>query len=91
MAGRPWENKQTLVEGWRARPDLTSRSGTSADYNEAYVLCHYFAYLRRNPDDPPDHDLTGYNFWLAQLDRTNDYRGITRAFLESDEYKWQAP
>jgi hypothetical protein len=83
------KNKQTLVEGWRAHPDLTSRSETRADYNEAYVLCHYFAYLRRDPGDAPDHDLTGYKFWLAQLDRTRDYRGITRAFLESDEYKSQ--
>jgi hypothetical protein len=63
----------------------------SRDYNAAYVLCHYFGYLKRNPDDSPDHDLTGYNFWRQQLDRTRDYRGITRAFLESDEYKHQEP
>ena len=59
------------------------------DYNAASLLCHYFGYLRRNPDDPPDRDLAGYNFWLRQLDRTKDYRGITRAFLEADEYKRQ--
>jgi hypothetical protein len=63
----------------------------SREYNAAYVLCHYFGYLRRNPDEKPDGDLTGYNFWRQQLDRTGDYRGITRAFLESDEYKRQEP
>lgn len=63
----------------------------SREYNPAYVLCHYFGYLKRNPADKPDHDLTGYNFWREQLNRTRDYRGITRAFLESDEYKRQGP
>jgi hypothetical protein len=63
----------------------------SREYNAAYVLCHYFGYLKRNPNDQPDRDLTGYNFWRDQLDRTRDYRGITRAFLESDEYTRQEP
>lgn len=61
------------------------------EYNAAYVLCHYFGYLKRNPDAAPDHDLIGYNFWRAELDRTRDYRGLTRAFLEADEYKRQQP
>ena len=90
-------NKRALGEEWRQRPGFDERSIESnahgrlnaAEYNAAYVLCHYFGYLRRDPDDPPDHDLTGYNFWLRQLDRTNDYRGVTRAFIEADEYKQQ--
>lgn len=56
------------------------------DYNAAYVLCHYFSYLKRDPDEAPDHDLTGFDFWRQQLDRNRDYRGLTRAFLEADEY-----
>ena len=83
-----------LAAGRETRSSLLVRlSGSSLfyqrDYNRAYLLCHYFAYLRRNPDDPPDHDLSGYNFWLAQLDRNRDYRGVTRAFIEADEYKRQ--
>jgi hypothetical protein len=81
-AGR--ETRASLLVRISAHPHLSAR-----DYNRAYLLCHYFAYLRRNPDDPPDHDLSGYNFWLAQLDRTRDYRGVTRAFIEADEYKRQ--
>jgi hypothetical protein len=28
----------------------------------------YFGYLRRDPDDPPDFNFGGYDFWLAKLD-----------------------
>jgi hypothetical protein len=48
------------------------------DFNDAYVRLHYFGYLRRDPQD---------DFWLKELNRTRDYRSLTRAFLESDEYK----
>jgi hypothetical protein len=57
------------------------------DYSTAYLLAHYFGYLRRNPDDPPDRDLAGFNFWLDNLNRTGDYRSLTRVFIESGEYK----
>jgi hypothetical protein len=56
------------------------------EYNNAYVLMHYFGYLARDPDDPPDHDLKGLNFWRDVLDRSGDYRSISKAFLESIEY-----
>ena len=57
------------------------------DYDAAYVLTHYFGYLRRNPDDPPDNNLDGYNFWLDALRRTGDYRNVGVAFLTSGEYE----
>ena len=56
------------------------------EYNRAYVLVHFFGYLRRNPDDYPDSDLRGLIFWQAKLDLWGDYRGISRAFMESSEY-----
>jgi hypothetical protein len=52
------------------------------DYNAAFVRLHYFGYLRRDPED---------DYWLRNLDRTRDYRSLTRAFLESDEYKTRPP
>lgn len=57
------------------------------DYNAAYVRLHYFGYLRRDvePDD------AGYQFWLKDLNRTGDYRSLTRAFIESEKYKAQTP
>jgi hypothetical protein len=80
------ETRATILRRISADRRLLSR-----EHNAAYVLFHYFGYLKRNPDGAPDRDLTGYNFWRQQLDRTRDYRGITRAFLESDEYKRQEP
>ncbi|HBB87957.1 MAG TPA: hypothetical protein DC047_10110 [Blastocatellia bacterium] len=66
---------------------ITEASGfDNKDYNSAYVLVHYFGYFHRNPDDPPDNDMKGFNFWLNDLERTGDYRSVTRAFIESDEY-----
>jgi hypothetical protein len=81
-AGR--ETRSSLLRRIASDPHLYER-----EYNAAYVLCHYFSYLRRNPDDAPDYDLAGYDFWRGQLDRTRDYRGVTRAFIEADEYKQQ--
>ncbi|HEV2826968.1 MAG TPA: DUF4214 domain-containing protein [Pyrinomonadaceae bacterium] len=58
--------------------------------NKAFVLMQYFGYLRRNPNDPPDSDHTGYDFWLTKL---NDFNGnfvnaeMVKAFLDSIEYR----
>jgi hypothetical protein len=59
----------------------------ASEYEEAYVYAHFFAYLGRNPGDPPDRDLSGFNFWRGVLARNGDYRSLSRAFLESEEYK----
>ena len=59
------------------RPHLSAR-----DYNAAFVRLHYFGYLRRDPED---------DYWLRILNQTRDYRSLTRAFLESDEYKARSP
>ncbi len=50
----------------------------------------YIGYLRRNPNDPPDNNFTGFNFWLAKL---NAFGGnfvnaeMVKAFLTSSEYR----
>lgn len=48
------------------------------------VLLHYFAYLRRNPDDPPDNGMDGFNFWLKEA--SLDAGRLTRGFRASIEY-----
>ena len=56
----------------------------------AFVRMQYFGYLQRNPDDPPDSNLDGYNFWLGKLNEFNgNYEGaeMVRAFIESIEYR----
>lgn len=72
-------------------------------YNDAFVLMQYFGYLRRNPDDAPDNNFSGYDFWLTKLnsfsqvgeDMRNDSQAyerskraeMVRAFIESAEYR----
>jgi hypothetical protein len=50
------------------------------------LALHYFGYLRRNPDDPPDGDLRGFNFWLQTLERNHDTRALSTAFKVTGEY-----
>jgi hypothetical protein len=62
----------------------------NADFNRAFVLMQYFGYLRRNPNDSPDSDYTGYDFWLTKL---NQFGGnylnaeMVKAFITSSEYR----
>lgn len=72
-------------------------------YNPALVLMQYLGYLRRNPDDPPDGDFSGFDFWLSKLDSfsrpgedmRDDAQAFTRvqkaemvrAFISSIEYR----
>src|SRR5207237_1976569 len=41
-------------------------------YNDSFVLMQYFGYLRRNPDDAPDNNFSGYDFWLAKLNSVSN-------------------
>jgi uncharacterized protein (TIGR03118 family) len=60
------------------------------EFSRAFVLMEYFGYLRRNPDDLPDTNLSGFNFWLGKL---NQFDGsfiraeLVKAFLISSEYR----
>ena len=59
-------------------------------FNRAFVLMEYFGYLRRNPDDPPDNNLDGYNFWLNKLNQFNGNfvsADMVKAFIKSTEYR----
>jgi hypothetical protein len=80
-------NNQSLSRGAALRRIAETPGSKDDDYNSAYVLIHYFGYFHRNPDDAPDNDLKGFNFWLAEIRSTRDYRSLTRAFIESGEYR----
>jgi hypothetical protein len=58
---------------------------TKKESSNAFVLAHYFGYLRREPDE------SGYNFWLSTLDaRPADspaHRAMVCAFITSIEYQ----
>src|SRR3989441_24203 len=63
---------------------------TQQEFNRAFVLMEYFGYLRRNPNDAPDSNFDGYNFWLNKL---NSFNGnfvqaeMVKAFITSAEYR----
>lgn len=63
---------------------------SDAEKNRAFVLMQYYGYLRRNPDDLPDSDFAGFDFWLAKMNQFGgDYRAaeMVKAFITSDEYR----
>jgi hypothetical protein len=58
--------------------------------NRAFVLMQYFGYLRRGPDETPDSDFAGYDFWLGKLEQFNgNYieAEMVKAFISSLEYQ----
>jgi hypothetical protein len=58
--------------------------------NRAFVLMQYFGYLRRNPNDSPDSDYTGFDFWLTKLNQFNGNfvnAEMVKAFIVSGEYR----
>ena len=60
------------------------------EFNRAFVLMEYFGYLRRNPDDAPDNNLDGFNFWLNKLNQFNGNfinADMVKAFIVSGEYR----
>ena len=62
----------------------------NAEFNKAFVLMQYFGYLRRNPNDAPDSDFAGFNFWLGKLNQFNGnfvQAEMVKAFLDSIEYR----
>lgn len=46
-----------------------SNSMFQKQYNPAFVLMEYYGYLRRNPDDSPDNNFSGYDFWLNKMNQ----------------------
>jgi hypothetical protein len=59
------------------------------EFSRAFVLIQYMGYLRRNPNEGPDSDYTGYDFWLTKLKAFNgDYikSEMVRSFIVSGEY-----
>jgi hypothetical protein len=84
-----------LDSGLETRGSTLRRIAENAEFsrresNAAFVLMQYFGYLHRNPNEGPDSDLSGFNFWLNKL---NEHRGdfreaeMVKAFLRAGEYR----
>jgi hypothetical protein len=69
----------------------------NAEFNRAFVLMQFIGYMRRNPNDAPDADYTGYDFWLTKLNSFTipgedplvrvQRAQMVKAFIESGEYR----
>lgn len=71
------------------RSIIESAAFDNKEKSPAFVLMQYFGYLRRNPNDAPDNNLDGYNFWLTKLNNHNgDFHAaeMVKAFIVSGEY-----
>jgi hypothetical protein len=93
--------KEKRAHGLQAVVD--SGAVYKSQYNSAFVLMQYFGYLRRNPDNAPDRDYAGYDFWLAKMNSFSlpgeDVRDGTvaqlrvqraemvKAFISAQEYR----
>lgn len=62
---------------------------THQESNRAFVLMQYFGYLRRNPNDAPDLNFAGFDFWLNKLDQYGNYidAEMVKSFIVSTEYR----
>jgi len=90
------EERATLIERLNnreiTRPDVllglvNNSKFVEQEQNRSLVLLHYFGYLHRNPDDPPDQDLSGFNFWIKEVEVSGDPGRLARGFTASGENK----
>ena len=72
------------------RSIVDSQTLKDREFRRAFVLMQYLGYLRRSPDELPDTNFSGYDFWLGKL---NDHNGnfitsqMVLAFINSGEYR----
>jgi hypothetical protein len=60
------------------------------EVNRSLVQMEYFGDLRRNPNDAPDGNFAGFDFWLSKLNAAGgNYISseMVKAFLSSIEYR----
>jgi len=88
--GSATNTADTAARGRVLRRVAENATLTSREFNRSFVLMQYFGYLRRNPDDAPDGNLIGYNFWLTKLNQFNGNfvnAEMVKAFITSSEYR----
>jgi uncharacterized delta-60 repeat protein len=84
-----------LTSGAKTRAQVLRAVAENAEFqrrqsSKAFVLMQYFGYLRRAPNDSPNTNFDGYNFWLSKL---NEFHGnfiqaeMVKAFITAPEYR----
>ncbi len=75
------ETRATVLLKIASQPNFAERED-----NRSVVLLYYFAFLRRNPDDAPDRNLDGFNFWMHEIERHGPAK-LVDAFKVSGEFQ----
>ncbi len=73
-------NNTTLTRAAVLRQIVESTEVSNKYNHQAYAVMEYFGYLRRQPD-------IFYLDWIAELDMTNNPRGMVTGFVNSLEYR----
>lgn len=86
------KNRARVLRDIAEHPNLAS-----SEFNRAFLLMQFLGYLRRNPNDLPDTDYTGYDFWLGKLNSFTQpgddplvrvqKADMVKAFIVSGEYR----
>ena len=86
------KNRAQVLRQIAEHPNLVN-----SEFNRAFLLMQFFGYLRRSPNDLPDTDYTGYDFWLIKLNNFTQSGDdvlvrvqkaeMVKAFLVSGEYR----
>lgn len=80
-----------LKQGTRTRAQVlveivNTKAFVEKEKIRSLVLLHYFGYFHRNPDDPPDNNLKGFNFWVREVEDSGDTGRLARGFMAAGEY-----
>ena len=54
--------------------------------DRSMVLIYFFAYLQRNPGDPPDRNMDGFNYWVREV-KKHGANDLVKAFSSSLEFR----
>jgi hypothetical protein len=90
LFGGAADSSNTTARAQALRQVAEDQDLYAAEFNRAFVLAQFFGYLRRSPNETPDFDFTGYEFWLNKLNENGgDYikAEMVKAFISSNEYR----
>jgi outer membrane protein assembly factor BamB len=88
--GTDQDTRDAVAVGRALRDVAENPTLIQQETSRAFVLMQYMGYLRRNPNDQPDSDYSGYEFWLTKLNQFNGNfvnAEMVKAFISSGEYR----
>jgi len=92
--GSATTSSDAVARGRALRRVAENSALAQREFNAAFVLMQYFGYLRRDGNNGPDADFSGYDFWLDKLNAFDgNFRNadMVKAFLVSGEYRGRFP